>query len=401
MDSLTQITLGAAVGEVVLGKKIGNRALVWGGIAGTIPDLDVLANFFMSEVDSLAFHRGISHSIFFAIVSSLILGWLVKRFYSSSYHRYIAFGSWVAFIFAVLLLFNIILKKESINLLALGASFILFAYFLFRLSKSYFFTEQQLPSVSISDWQKLFFWSIFTHPILDCFTTYGTQLFQPFSDYRVAFNTISVADPIYTVPFLLCVILCSFFIKSSKKRRVINYTGLIISSLYLLFTVFNKSRIDKVFAESLDLQNIKYTRFMTSPTILNNILWQGIAQNDDTYYMGSYSLFDKDENIAFTQVDQNNQLLESSPDDRTVEILKWFTSGYYNVITRENGLLQINDLRFGSLNDSYHSEDSYVFRFPLEKAGNGEYVVIDSDGGPPEGSEAEIFENLIRRIRGK
>jgi len=42
VDSLTQIILGAAVGEAVLGKKVGNKALLWGGIAGTLPDLDVL-----------------------------------------------------------------------------------------------------------------------------------------------------------------------------------------------------------------------------------------------------------------------------------------------------------------------------------------------------------------------
>ena len=41
MDSLTQIVLGAAVGEAVLGKKVGNRAMLWGAVAGTIPDLDV------------------------------------------------------------------------------------------------------------------------------------------------------------------------------------------------------------------------------------------------------------------------------------------------------------------------------------------------------------------------
>ena len=75
MDSLTQIVLGAAVGEVVGGRKLGNRAMLWGAIAGTIPDLDVLGNFFMSEIDSLAFHRGISHSIFFAFTASLFLAW--------------------------------------------------------------------------------------------------------------------------------------------------------------------------------------------------------------------------------------------------------------------------------------------------------------------------------------
>ena len=66
MDSLTQIVLGAAVGEAVLGKKIGNRAIIWGGIAGTIPDLDVLGNAFMSPVEALAFHRGITHALIFS-----------------------------------------------------------------------------------------------------------------------------------------------------------------------------------------------------------------------------------------------------------------------------------------------------------------------------------------------
>ena len=66
MDSLTQIILGAAVGEVALGRKAGNRAMLWGGIAGTIPDLDVFANFFTDEMTALAFHRGFMHSLFFA-----------------------------------------------------------------------------------------------------------------------------------------------------------------------------------------------------------------------------------------------------------------------------------------------------------------------------------------------
>jgi inner membrane protein len=64
MDSLTQITLGAAVGEVVLGKKVGNKAILWGAVAGTIPDLDVAFGVFMEPVQRLVFHRGFSHSIF-------------------------------------------------------------------------------------------------------------------------------------------------------------------------------------------------------------------------------------------------------------------------------------------------------------------------------------------------
>ena len=42
MDTVTQIGLGAAVGEAMLGRLVGRRALLWGGIFGLLPDLDVL-----------------------------------------------------------------------------------------------------------------------------------------------------------------------------------------------------------------------------------------------------------------------------------------------------------------------------------------------------------------------
>ena len=90
MDSLTQIVLGAAVGEVVLGKKIGNRAMVWGAVGGTIPDLDVLGGLFLSNIDNVAFHRGFSHSILFCILGAFVFGWLAYQLYQSSFHRWLA-----------------------------------------------------------------------------------------------------------------------------------------------------------------------------------------------------------------------------------------------------------------------------------------------------------------------
>ena len=73
MDSLTQIVLGAACGEAVLGKKIGNKALLFGAIGGTLPDLDVFVGkwIFNNEIQAMAFHRGFMHSILFAILAGL------------------------------------------------------------------------------------------------------------------------------------------------------------------------------------------------------------------------------------------------------------------------------------------------------------------------------------------
>ena len=90
MDSLSQIVLGAAVGEVVLGRRIGNRAMVWGAVAGTIPDMDVLGKFFLSELDNLGFHRGISHSLLFCVLGALAFGWVTHRLYRSQYHAWMA-----------------------------------------------------------------------------------------------------------------------------------------------------------------------------------------------------------------------------------------------------------------------------------------------------------------------
>ena len=84
MDSITQIVLGAACGETVLGKKIGNRALLFGAIGGTIPDLDVFIGkiIYDSEIDSMAFHRGFMHSFLFAILAAFVFGFLIFRVYN-------------------------------------------------------------------------------------------------------------------------------------------------------------------------------------------------------------------------------------------------------------------------------------------------------------------------------
>ena len=93
MDSLSQIVLGAAVGEAVLGRRIGNRAMIWGAVAGTIPDMDVLGQYFLSELDNLAFHRGISHSLVFCVVGALVFGWVTDRLYGSRHHALLALAT--------------------------------------------------------------------------------------------------------------------------------------------------------------------------------------------------------------------------------------------------------------------------------------------------------------------
>lgn len=308
MDSLTQIVLGAACGEVALGKKIGNKAQLFGAIGGTIPDLDVIVGnlFFGNEIDALAFHRGFMHSFVFAFIAPLILGFIMYEVYN---------------------------------------------------------TGKRKDTTSLKDWIWLFFLSIFTHPILDSFTAYGTQLFLPFSDYRVAFNNISVVDVFYTVPFLICVIGAMFFKRTNPKRLKWTKAGIYISSFYLLLTIGNKFYADSVLESSFKEAGIKSERFTAQPALFTNFLWYGVAETEDTYYVQFYSIFD-DENRPknLISIPANHQFLDMNHPD--LQTLTWFSKGFYALDTLSSAQqIRYKDLRFPLLD--VNDKNSSLFSFDL------------------------------------
>lgn len=343
MDSLTQIVLGAACGEAVLGRKIGNKALLFGAIGGTIPDLDVFVGswLYSNEIQAMAFHRGFMHSFLFSVLGAFVFGWLVFKLYDKG---------------------------------------------------------KRLGSTSLKDWRLLFFWSLFTHPILDCFTPYGTQLFYPFSDYRVAFNTISVADPLYTVPFLICLIVLLFFKRQHKLRKLWLKMGIGISSTYMLFTIGNKFYIDSVFEKSLKSQHVNFSRFRTQPTIFNNILWYGVAETDTDYYMGFYSLLDRTNRITKWQViSKDNQIVPMEDED--LATLAWFSDDYYKVRkTAVKGEYRYSDLRYALLNPKI--AESSLFSLKIFKK-DGRWDMKNSGPEFDEDATSEtIFGPMIERLKG-
>ncbi|MBT8267112.1 MAG: metal-dependent hydrolase [Bacteroidia bacterium] len=337
MDSLTQIVLGAACGEVALGKKIGNKALLFGAIGGTIPDLDVFVGrwIYDNEISIMAFHRGFMHSILFSIIGAFVFGWLVYWLYN---------------------------------------------------------TGNRTGSTTRKDWIWLFFLSLFTHPILDSFTPYGTQLFSPFSNYRVALNNISVADPAYTVPFLLCLIVLMFYKRYKPRRRFWLRLGLIISCSYLLFTMINKVYINYIYKKSLEQNDLVYTRFQTQPTILNNVLWYGIAESEKSYHVGFYSLLDKSNQVKiWNEIPKNHNLIPA--DNADIKTLAWFSNNYYNFVPQEEGVFRYNDLRYPSFDEDDPS--NAVFSFTIKKEGD-RWVALPFFGKPPSSENLSYFWNRIK-----
>ena len=339
MDSLTQIILGAACGEAVLGKKIGNKALLFGAIGGTIPDLDVFVGnlVYGNKIDAMLFHRGFMHSIVFTVLAAFIFGWLVHKLYNSG---------------------------------------------------------KRLHSTTQKDWINLFFWSLFTHPILDCFTPYGTQLFAPFSSYRVALNNIAVADPAYTLPFLICMIVLMFFRRTSSQRRLWLKMGIGISSIYMIFTLGNKLYIDSVFRKSLKHSEISVMRFSTQPAIFNNILWYGIAETEASYFVSDYSLLDsKSRFLNFTEVPKRRDLKPSEYKD--IQGLAWFSNQYYSVHKLNENEFQYNDLRYPLLD--IDNPNSSVFSLLLYKDENRLNIKPFT---PKFESLGKVFNSLWERIKG-
>ena len=79
MDSLTHIALGACIGEAFFEKGFGKKAMLWGALAQSIPDIDFIASFWLSTPESLLAHRGFTHSVLFALLTSYGLALFLRN----------------------------------------------------------------------------------------------------------------------------------------------------------------------------------------------------------------------------------------------------------------------------------------------------------------------------------
>lgn len=337
MDSLTQIVLGAAVGEAVLGRKIGTRAMLWGAIAGTIPDLDVFTRLFTDSITAGVLHRGFSHSLLFCLIASPILAWIAHKIH----------------------------KKRNAD---------------------------------YRGWVILFFMCLVTHPLLDMHTDYGTQFLWPF-DLRIAYKNIFVVDPIYTIPFLICCIVALCYKKERSARRKWNNAGLIISSTYMLLTLIFKGVGLSHFSDSLAEQNIDYVELDSRPTPFNSILWNAQIETDNGFRVGYYSLLNKTDSIQFSQeFPKNRQLIEPFLEEDKVQKLVLMSQGwYFNYM--ENDTVVFADMRFGQIGFDVN-ESPFAIRHKLYYDESGEFQAqpVRFERGD---IMAKMFQDLVRKVEGE
>ena len=287
MDSLTHAVLGAALGELVLGRRLGNRALAWGALFGTLPDLDALVMPFFDTANRLWWHRGPSHSLLvMAVVSYALAPWLAKLWKRDKVSKGLA-GS---FVFAV--------------------------------------------------------WS--GHLLIDCFTVYGTSLGWPFPVRRVAFNHLFIIDVFFTMPLVVAVVWLAFLRgkKQLPKRRRLNAWGLGLAATYALLGVAMKFVASAGFDADLARRGVIYQRRMEAPTPFNILLWRAVVDRGDEFWVGYRTVFERHATpVRWTVYPQHKSALAGMQDLREVQALRWFTDGWWIARPHAKGAW-LGDLRF-------------------------------------------------------
>ena len=311
MDSLTQAALGAVVAHGVLAKPMGRKALLLGAVLGTLPDLDVLIPY-GNDVDNFIYHRGFSHSLFVLLTVSPFLAWVLHRVFS---------------------------KLDLIQTL------------------SY---KRLLIAVTLA---------LCTHPLLDGFTSYGTQIFWPIGapwhgPYPVAWSTIFIIDPFYTLPLLIAVGIAFYQPLRSTASRV----ALGISSIYLAWSITAKHLVEKHVYELLEERSVNDAKIFSTPSPFTTLLYRIIAVDGDEVYEGHISVLKligtKDYRPSFSNYSRNTNLVAkvsstNSTQDEIVSKLSWFSQGFYRIEKQQEKLI-FTDLRMGEV-------DNYVFRFVVSE----------------------------------
>jgi inner membrane protein len=289
VDSITQLVLGAAVGEAALGHRVGRKAALWGAVCGTLPDLDVFIPF-GDPVADFTYHRSFSHSLIVLTLLTPLVVWLIRRLHPADRHH------------------------------PLG-------------------------------WLLLVWLAFATHILLDSCTIYGTQIFWPIDPTPMTWGSVFIIDPAFSLPLILGLLAVVLFRRNPSLGYRVNAAMLALSTLYLAWSFGAKYHAQDVARDALAERNIAYQRIVTLASPFNTVLWRIVAMGDGVYHVGWYSLLDPGRDVAFQAYPSETQLLDGLQNHWPVTRLQWFTKGFYRV-SALNGAVVMTDLRMG-LEGSY------------------------------------------------
>ena len=309
MDSLSQIVLGGAIAAAIAPAGHRRAALLAGAALGTLPDLDSLpiALFSDNPVTLMTVHRSFSHSLFVLPLVGWLIWWMFKRFGNGR-----VAASPVRWFWAIQL-------------------------------------------------------ALVTHPLLDAFTVYGTQLWWPLMPAPAMWSSMFIIDPLYTVWLLVACVVAWFARERQLAGRALA-TGLVLSTAYLGWSLVAKSMVDREAERSLAAMGLGDAPYFSVPMPFNTLLWRVVAMTPSGYVEAERSVLVDEGPLQFRGYPSNVQAFREAADVPAVQRLTWFNRGFMRAQVQE-GQLVLSDLRMGM-------EPDYNFRFNVAEQRDGAWRAI-------------------------
>ncbi|ATD68364.1 hypothetical protein CNR27_13765 [Luteimonas chenhongjianii] len=309
MDSFTQIVLGASVAAAVVPATDRRAALAAGAILGTLPDLDGIPIALMTDdpVLRMTLHRGLTHSLLVLPLIAVAIWWLFKRFGKAR-----VAASPVRWFWAIAL-------------------------------------------------------ALITHPLLDAFTVYGTQLWWPLRPPPAMWSSLFIIDPLYTIWLLAGVLVALFAGARPLGKRALVF-GLVLSTAYIGWSLVAKTIVDREAERSLATMGLADAPRFSVPMPANTLLWRVVAMTPDGYVEGFRSLAADRGPMRFTAYASDTRALQANAGLPAVRRLAWFNHGFVGA-TVVDDRLQLSDLRMGA-------EPDYLFRFTVAERADGAWRAV-------------------------
>ena len=286
------------MGEVMMGKRLGKRALAWGALFGVTPEL--LESLFFPLLDTareLACDRALGHSLVVMILGSWGIAHGLAKLWG----------------------------KENISKAHAGC-------FVFTI------------------------WAV--HVLVDCFSSEGAEVFWPFFSKRLTFQFLPELDFLFTVPVVAAVVWLACrrepkLVKTRGKkvvppspRRKLFFAGFAISAGYALIAVGMKFLVSAGFDSDLARRGTKYERRVESPTPFNILLWRSLVDRGGEIWVGYRSVFERSETpVRWTVYLKNAEALHRVAAMRETKTLMNRADGWWLARPYANGAW-LGDLRF-------------------------------------------------------
>lgn len=301
MDSLTQIVLGGCVAAAAVPAAHRRKAALAGAVLGTLPDLDGIPLALMGAdvVTSVTWHRGPSHSLPVLALAGWLLWLLLRRFWRPV-------------------------------------------------------REAPRP------WLIAIWLALITHPLLDAFTVYGTQLWWPWPSPPVMWSSVFIIDPAYTLPLLVGFI--GVLVAGPRRAsRPLLAGALLLSSLYLGWTLAAKALVDRAAEQALAARGLSSAPRLSVPLPLNTLVWRVVVMTPEGFLEGERSLLVDRRPMQFKAHASETAALRELSQHGAVARLLWFTHGFMKAEVQGDSLIA-SDLRMGS-------EPDYSFRYRIAQRG--------------------------------